>query len=154
MKISVPFLRTAYNYDRNGAGDESGLDCSVEPSMTKQSFAEECDINTIVRRFGVTGELPQGVRAPTYGDFTSIIDFHTAMGAIRSAEESFMAMEAHVRARFHNDPQEFLAFCADASNAAEARKMGLLVPEAVDLAGGLGVAEPLPKTAPEAPKGA
>lgn len=130
------FLRTAFNYDRNLAGDESGLDCSVEPSMTKQSFAEECDINTIVRRFNVGGDLPSGVRMPTYGDFDTVNDFRTALDAVVQAREAFDQMPANVRYRFHNDPAEFVDFCSDEANRPEAIKLGLVEAQAAALASG------------------
>ena len=85
------FVRSEYNYDRDKASDESGLRCD-DLSLTKQSFAEECDINTIVRRFGISGELPQNVVMPTYQDFEGVFDFQTAMNAILQANESFMSM--------------------------------------------------------------
>lgn len=128
--MSKPFVRNPYNYDTNEAGDESGLKCEDEP-RTKQSFKEECDINTIVERFGLTGELPQNVRAPEYRDFTSAVDYHTALNAIAQANEAFDQMPANVRARFHNDPGEFVDFVNDNNNREEAKKLGLLVPEAM-----------------------
>lgn len=138
------FLRTAYNYDKNAASDESGLSCP-EPTLAKQSFKEECDINTIVERFGITGQLPQNVRMPTYGDFEQVYDFHTAMNAIRAAEESFMAMPAKIRARFQNDPQQFVEFCSDENNREEAAKLGLAAAKVAALA-------PTPPKAPDAPE--
>lgn len=122
------FLRSEFNYDMFEASEASGLRCE-DVSLAKQSFAEEVDINTIVRRFGLSGELPVGVRLPQYGDFTAVSDFKSAMDALAMANESFDAMPAHVRARFHNDTHEFVEFVADDRNIAEARKLGL-VPEA------------------------
>lgn len=119
------FLRTPYNYDMNAAGDESGLECK-DPTLTKQSFAEEADINTIVKRFNLTGQLPQNIRMPTYADFEDIITFQEAMNAIVNANTAFMTMPADVRARFHNNPSEFVDFCSDPTNLEEARKLGLV----------------------------
>lgn len=127
MAIEKVFVRSAYNYDRDAASDASGLAC-VDESRAKQSFAEECDINTIVRRFGLSGELPTGVRMPTYADFTGIFDFHSAMNAIAQAGEAFDSMPAHVRARFDNDPAKFVDFCSQEENRAEAIKLGLVDP--------------------------
>lgn len=124
-----PFVRDPYNYDRKFASDITGVDCTNMPSMTKQAFAEEADINTIVRRFGLTGELPQDVAVPQSGDFLEAKDFHESMNLIRQAEEAFMEMPAEVRKRFGNDPGEFLDFVNDERNRDEARKLGLLVPE-------------------------
>lgn len=107
----------------------TGVECT-EPSLTQQSQAAEADINEIVRRFGLTGKLPENVRVPTYGDFDGVVDdYQSALNAIRSAEESFMAMPADVRARFNNDPGLFVEFCSDPENLPEMRKLGLAVPE-------------------------
>jgi len=127
MKASVPFVRSPFNYDRDSVSESSGLRCD-DVSLTKQSFAEEVDINNIVRRFGLTGELPVGVRMPTYADFTGVSDFQSALNAIVSARESFETMPAHVRAEFHNDPARFVDFCSDPGNRDRAIKLGLIVP--------------------------
>lgn len=117
------------NYDRRKVSIETGLKC-LEPSLTVQSQKEEADINTIVKNFGVTGVLPQGVRVPTYGDFDVVDDYQSALHAIKAADESFMLMPADVRERFGNDPQKFLEFCADSANLEEMRKLGLAVQKA------------------------
>lgn len=129
MPIEVPFVRSPYNYDVDQASDESGLSCP-EPTRTQQHQAEEADINTIVKRFGITGTLPQGLRVPTYEDFSEVVDFHTAQLAIRSAQESFYRLPAAVRARFQNDAGLFVDFCSDPSNLSELREMGLAAPGA------------------------
>ena len=120
------FLRTEFNYDMYVESEKVGLDCSVKPSRTKQQFKEESDINTIVRRFGLTGQLPSNVRMPVNGDFTNVPDFRTAMDLIVAARESFDAMPADVRSRFHNDAAEFVDFCSDVKNRDEAIKLGLV----------------------------
>jgi phage internal scaffolding protein len=124
--IGEVFVRTRYNYDRNAASDAAALICVPEESRTQQQFAEECDINTIVKRFGLTGELPENFRVPQSGDFTNIGDFHSAMNAVRSAEEAFMDMPAELRARFGYDPQKLMDFVHDSKNRDEAIKLGLV----------------------------
>lgn len=125
------FVRNPYGYDRDLASADSALYCD-DPSLAQQSAAEESDINVIVRRFGLTGQLPVGLRAPTYGDFgDQIFDFQSAMNAVRQADESFMRMPAQVRSRFHNSTQEFVDFCSDEGNRAEAEKLGLVIPKPV-----------------------
>lgn len=104
------------------------------PSLTVQSDGEEADINNIVRKFGLTGQMPQGLRVPTYEDFTEVGDYRSAQQALVSARESFMQLPAHVRARFENDPQAFLEFCTEERdgklvNIDEMRKLGLAVDE-------------------------
>lgn len=126
MKIEIPFLRTENNYDRNKASIESGLKC-LDESKTKQSFKEETDINTIVRNFGLTGELPnRNMRPPQYGDYSEVVDFKTAMDAVAAADQAFMQLPAQMRKRFGNDPQELLEFLENDENRAEAEKLGLV----------------------------
>ena len=125
MAQHKPFVRSKYNYDQDSASEESGLRCEDE-SRTQQSFKDETDINVILRRFNVTGELPQGVRMPTYADFSEVYDFHSAANAIAQANEAFEAMPADVRAKFQNDPAKFVAFCSKEENREEAKKLGLI----------------------------
>lgn len=126
-------MRQAYGYDVKAASLEASIDCSVDvngdpcPSMARQAFRDECDINTIVRLFGLTGQLPDDVRAPVYADFEGIFDYQSALNAVIAAEDAFMSMPADVRSRFHNDPQAFVEFCSDDRNHEEARRMGLTV---------------------------
>lgn len=118
------FLRTEHNYDRDLASQASALECK-DVSRAQQHCKEECDINTIVRRFGVTGMLPTAARLPTYGDFDGVSDYHSALEALRSADEAFYDLPADVRSRFKNDPGAFVDFCSDPANLPELRSMGL-----------------------------
>lgn len=122
------FLRSAFNYDRDQASLDSGLSCDGDEDQAKQEFKEECDINTILKRFNVTGQLPENVRMPSFGDFTGVHDFQSAANAIAVAREAFDEMPADIRKRFNNDPADFVAFCSDESNLAEARTLGLVPP--------------------------
>lgn len=126
------FLRTPYNYDMEEVSKETGLLCEDE-SLTVQSDADDADINTIVRRFGLTGAMPENVRVPISEDFVDVFDFQSAMNAVRTAQESFMEMPADVRSRFNNDAGKFVEFCTAEQdgklvNLEEMRKLGLAVP--------------------------
>lgn len=118
-------LRAFNNYDTDLVSLETSLECK-DPTLTKQSFKDESDINTIIHRFGLDGQLPTNVRQPQYGDFTGITDFHTAANAIAAANESFDEMPAHVRSRFNNDPGAFVDFCLNPDNKDELIKLGLV----------------------------
>lgn len=96
-----------------------------DPSLAIQSQKDEADINTIVRNFGVTGQVPQSVRIPTYGDFSGVDDFRTAIEAVRSAELAFNQIPANIRAHFENDPAQFHDFCCDPANLSQLREWGL-----------------------------
>lgn len=126
-----PFIRTPYNYDRNLASNLSGLDASaaVNKGRTQQQFKEETDINTIVKRFGLTGQLPQNVKIPLGPDFIEATDYHQALNLMIEAEAGFMQLPADVRKRFDNDPGNFVAFVDDDKNREEAEKLGIVLPK-------------------------
>jgi len=128
--MKTVFCRSAYNYDMDLASDKAGLKCE-DPSLTQQQFKEESDINTIVDRFMKSGVMPTPVNMPQYIDYEGVFDFQTAMNAVRAADENFMRMDAKVRARFNNSPQEFLEFFANPENTEEAIRLGLAIPQAV-----------------------
>jgi len=130
MKMKTVFCRSPYNYDMDLASDKHGLSCD-DASLTQQQFKEDSDINTIVDRFMKSGVLPTPDNMPQYIDYEGVFDYQTAMNAIRSADEQFMRMDAKVRARFNNSPQEFLSFFADPANTDEAIRLGLANPKAV-----------------------
>lgn len=132
------FLRTQFNYDVEEASLAAGLDSSIDPdtgeelqSATQQQFAEEVDINTIVKNFGLTGQLPENFRAPVSGDFTGVTDYQSALNAVIAADEEFMTLPADVRERFANDPQKLLEFVENDKNRDEAITLGL-VPKPVE----------------------
>lgn len=101
--------------------------------MTKQSMALESDINQIMNRYTVSRQLPMGNgRSPVYGDFSSGVDFHTAMNRVRDAEQAFKSLPAHVRDYVGNDPGKFLDLCFDPDRRDELLKLGLteaVIPE-------------------------
>lgn len=121
-------FRSPYNYDVDEASVSSGVAWSPDAVGAKQSFRDECDINTIVRRFGVTGVAPMSGRMPTYGDFSGISDFQSAMEVVTAAREAFASLPAAVRERFANDPQRLLGFLGDEANRDEAIRLGLVNP--------------------------
>ena len=121
----VPFLRTPYNYDVDKVSDETGLACQ-DPSLAQQNFKDESDINFIVRQFGLTGELPGKPLSPQYGDFTGVLDYHSAVNAVLAAQDEFMDLPAQMRARFNNDPAELIDFLGKEENREEAIKLGLV----------------------------
>jgi len=97
-------------------------------SRTLQSDAESCDINLILERAARAGGLVENGngRTPMYGDFTNLPNYADALQIVMDAEESFMSLDAKMRARFDNDPQKLLEFVSDASNRDEAIALGLV----------------------------
>lgn len=119
------FARNPFNYDADAASAATGL-VMTEPSMTQQQFKEETDINTIVKRFGITGQVPTSIRMPSYMDFSEVVDYQSALNTMLSAEQSFLQLPSSVRERFGGDPGKFVEFCSDDRNIEEARRLGLV----------------------------
>lgn len=118
------FVRNPYNYDVDEASKDSGLECK-DKSRTLQSQAQEADINVMLKRFAVTGLLPQVTKPPTYQAFEGVFDYRSALDVINEADRSFAALPAAVRSRFGNDPATFLEFCSHEKNLPELRRLGL-----------------------------
>lgn len=101
------------------------LDCSDEPSRTKQNHADECDINKIIRRFDTTGVLTHLNRMEAqYGDLVGL-DFQTAMDIVTQATGIFQELPSNVRKKFANNPALFLDFMDNPENAEEMVSLGL-----------------------------
>lgn len=101
------------------------------PSMTKQDFVSQCDINNIIKEFSVTGQISHISAKAAQGAFIDLpadLDYQNSLNTIIRAEEAFMALPAKVRDRFGGDPAAFLAFTADPENADELVKLGIRNP--------------------------
>lgn len=112
-------FRTAY-------GPKNRIRMSVfSESKAKQSFAKECDINTIMARYAKTGVLNFVNKKPAqFGDVTGW-NFRDAMDTVAIARQGFALLPADIRARFGNDPGAFLDFYENPDNEAELVSMGL-----------------------------
>jgi phage internal scaffolding protein len=119
------FIRTQFNYDHNAASNASGLVCE-EPTRAQQHHRDECDINQILERFGKTGQMPVNAISGTYGDFSGVHDYHTALNAIIASENEFAALPAIIRNRFQNDPANLIEFLDDPANKQQAQELGLV----------------------------
>lgn len=76
-----------------------------EPSLTKQHFKDECDVNLIMKRFKKTMGVDylnryQGYTGGQFGDFSRVVDYRTAIHEIQQARAVFDALPAKVRERF------------------------------------------------------
>ncbi len=97
----------------------------IEPSLTKQAFAEEVNINNIIQRFTKTGVIDHVNSAePTY-DFAPSHDYREALEILQNAEQKFAELPAEIRKKFSNNPAEFLAFAEDEDNLPKMAAMGL-----------------------------
>lgn len=100
------------------------VSCSGGVSLTDPQFLAECDINTILERFGATGQIktrPSGIG----GDFSSIGDYQACLDRINNAKDEFMNLPSNIRSRFGNDPTAYVDFVLDPQNQDECIRLGL-----------------------------
>lgn len=124
-------IRHAYDGAQDEVSHSTGLSCAKDKGLTKQSHKDECDINKITRAYEKTGILPELIREnPRYGDFSEVPDYQDALNVVLHAEAQFGALDAHIRARFANDPAQFLEFATNPDNLEELTRLGLAKPVA------------------------
>lgn len=109
-----------------------GVFCNPEDpqdNRTKQAMRDECDINTIVKKYRDRRiDLTQFAQAGEYADFSNIPTYHEAMNQIAAAESMFEALPSALRRKFENNSAKFVDFCADPKNAKEMVELGLAIP--------------------------
>ena len=117
----------------------------TEPTKTQQQFEEECNINSIVKRYRETGVITHLAHEnPLYGDFSEVLNYQDALSIVIDVEAKFEALPASLRKRFDNDPAQMLEFLQDESNYEEAVELGLLAkrvdkaPETVEVSSDTG----------------
>lgn len=100
-------------YDAKERSDLTSIETGSE-TRVQQQFAEEVDINTIVRRYGVSPARPLGYGGEgLYGDFTEITDYESAVARVEKVREGFMKLPPEVRERFDNDPGKLIRHAQD-----------------------------------------
>lgn len=105
------------------------------PSLTRQEFADECDINNLMAQYERTGVLNHyNAAQPRYLDVSSVPDLALALQIVDEAKAAFMTLPASVRRDFDNDPVKFVNFAEDPNNIDKLREWKL--------------AEPLPEPTP------
>lgn len=121
------------NTGKNWVNERTGEE---EESRTKQSEADACDINNIMKRYARTGQIEhQTLRPPQYGDFSSTLDFQAVRNRIAEAEGAFSHLSADVRKRFGNDAANLVDFMSDDANIEEGKQLGLYHEDEPDVVG-------------------
>lgn len=100
------------------------------PSMTRQSDLAASDINNIVKRYMREGVLPYSPRQGGYLDVSEVGDYRSAVEQVRAVEKFFGNLPAELRAKFKNDPAEFLDAVNDPDQLELLMAEGVLAPEA------------------------
>lgn len=130
---------------------QHALDFSNETSRTKQSHADGSNINNIIAKYQLTGQLPPPSQAiPHYGDFSNVDDYQAAINQVQSADEAFMALPASIRDRMDNNPATLMAFLEDPANVEEAQELGIIAKPPAPTAPAIPVPNPPDPPAPPA----
>lgn len=117
-------------YDDNPDSPTYGKYIQDDKSLTQQNQANDADINVIMKRYGVTGHLPNVEIPPRFGNFDTDIDFRDALEIVAQGQRMFSELDAVVRARFENNPAKFVEFCYSAPRE-ELEKIGIATPKPV-----------------------
>lgn len=98
-------------------------------SLTKQSFKDEVNINSIIGKYARTGMITHvNKKQPFYGDVSSIQSYQDSLNVVVRGRELFDSMSSTVRARFSNDVNKMIEFLSDEGNLDEAVKLGICLP--------------------------
>lgn len=101
------------------------------PSLTDQSFKDECDTQKILEKYSDLGlPAPSAAVKAVYGDFTDLRNLqdhlNNARAMLQQAEEGFMQLDARTRRRFDNDVAKMVQWLGDEANREEAISLGLI----------------------------
>lgn len=99
-----------------------------KPSVTDQSFTDDCDVNKILKRFMKTGQQLPPITGQ-YADVSEVPNLDTALSQLNQAQSLFDALPAEIRRRFGNSPVELVNFLQNPLNREEGEKLGLLKPQ-------------------------
>lgn len=111
--------------ERPNGSRRSQIDFTNDPGLTEQAHGKEADIHVIMRKAARTGMVEHINNRPAqYSDLASRPDFHQAMNIVAEAQSTFETIPAEIRARFRNDPAEFLDYINDPTNREDMQELG------------------------------
>lgn len=141
--------RVGDDEEENRRVGDACIQFNNEPTRTVQSFAQDADINVLVRRFGIEKVASTVIDPSMYGDFTQAPDLRGALEIMRDAEDQFMKLSPKIRGRFENSPAKLWEFLQDPSNLEEAVFLGFVEKRALE--SNVEVSGPSPENLPAKP---
>lgn len=97
-------------------------------SRTQQHFAEQCNINSILKKYQKTGVIShvKSVEA-RYGDFSQMPDYCENLDKVAKAQQGFEQLPSAIRNHpgIKNSLGSFMEFMKDPQNADQLRKWGI-----------------------------
>lgn len=112
--MPIPANKGLRGYSYKAVSEDAQIFTGTD-TLVQQSPAEDADINNIVRRFGITRQMPFGATGGLYGDFTDIADYAAIQSRMERVDRAFETLPAEVRERFGNDPGNLVKFSQSAS---------------------------------------
>lgn len=96
---------------------------NTDVTLAQQQYKDQVDVNNIMKGYDYrTLPNPQGI----YADLTQVGDYQKALDLVLKAEDAFNSLDAKIRQRFENNPQNLLQFLNDPTNKNEAIQLGLI----------------------------
>lgn len=108
------------------------ISTSTEPSLTDESFADECNISLMIERYKVSKIPPRTVNV-SYGYSPSPDDFQNAQYLMAEVKTNFESLPSKIREEFGYDVQKYLAYIGDRDNLKDCYERGLVDPSSVKL---------------------
>lgn len=106
IEKEMPMWKTPYNHDRDFESDRTGTYCA-DPSLTKQEFKDETDINVILERFMKTGEPPPVTLPEHFIDATEKKTWREMAEIQAEMSAKFYTLPPALRFEFLNDPNQW-----------------------------------------------
>ncbi|QCQ84804.1 internal scaffolding protein [Blackfly microvirus SF02] len=101
----------------------------ADDGMTRQEFADECDINVLMATYERSGVINHfNASPPQYLDVSAVPDLAQSLAIVDAAQTAFMTLPATARREFDNDPVKFIAYAEDPANLGRMREWGLAPP--------------------------
>ncbi len=121
------------------------------PLKVKRAEQDSTDVNLIMDSWIQGSAMPANLNPGVgrYGDFSSGIDYATALNSVRDAESAFAALPPKVRNHCDNDPGKLLDMVFDPDRRDELEELGLVQPAELEREA---EEEPIKEKAPEAPE--
>lgn len=97
---NIPTERTQIDGKQDEYSAATAIDCSdsdENPDATRQEFREDVDINTILRRFGVSGAQQRQLQ---YGEVDYDVGLQEAIYVTEAAQDAWRRMSPELRNRY------------------------------------------------------
>lgn len=120
-------FRKRYEDPNNDTARASTRARNDEPSKTQQHHAANCDLNKIMKDYGVTGNLPIiPYPAEAFGEDDLDLDLTSAYERVQTADAYFSQLPSNLRSFFKHSPLAMWAWVNDPKNHDEAVQLGIL----------------------------